>query len=271
MEKNLKKRKHQEYWTHAPYQMKSKIQRLTPSSSTKCNSSSFSLLPGSSNISKICVKEPRPLLSSGPTKCFPPPTTACDNITDITALQDHQLKSKLLAEDSQEQHAIPGLHKTPVLTNDIGTSTEEIIFNKLDQTLLIDHSTYFHLLIDNNVSNLKIEPGVSFLAYCNNMDYHDTTIPIIIPKGYYLGSRGQFHLNEEICELNCTICKQEIIDCSPQGIGFRNCTVQVKYRDTDRKTNCFSFDVNGDTFAFTKFSQPGHVRYFYVRFEVNTL
>ena len=224
-------------------------------------------------IQKMCDTNSQ-LKPPSPMKCLPRQTATCDdvpNITDIRVSHDDHIESNSLTEESQEQHTTPAQYKAPVTTDDKNTITEETVFNKLDQTLLIDSSAYFYLPIDSSVSNLKLEPGVSFLAYCNNMDYHDTTIPVIVPKGYYLDSRGQFHLNEEICELNCNICKREIIDSSPQGIGFRNCTVQVKYRDTDRKSNCFSFVVNGDNFAFAKLSQPGHIRYHYVRFQVNAL
>ncbi|KAI6658367.1 hypothetical protein LOD99_11056 [Oopsacas minuta] len=145
---------------------------------------------------------------------------------------------------------------------------KDSIFNKLNRTLLIDPSKYFKLKIDYNTNMLNLQPGVSFLAYCTNMEYHDTIIPVIIPKGYYTDSNGQFTLNEEVCELYCNVCKQIIMDDNPQGIGFRNCRVQVKYRDTNRVSDTFSFDVNEKTFAFSKFSQTGHVKYFYVRFHV---
>ena len=165
----------------------------------------------------------------------------------------------------------PMISVKPVITNDIDTITEETIFNKLDQTLLIDPSTYFNLPIDNNVSDLRLEPGVSFLAYCNNMDYHDTTIPVIIPKGYYLDSRGQFTLNEEVWELKCPKCKQPIQGNNPQGIGFSKCNAEVKYRDVNEETGSFNFQVDMSTFTFTQLSRPGQIKFNFVKFIVNIL
>ena len=290
---------HQDFWKHAPYSKKTKFPPLMSSLGNRSDNSMFSWLPNSISLkattecnqysmkgaerggigyidkSKMCIKKSQPS-KPGPMKCFFPFSSAfvvdaeLPNTADTAVTRANGLEYNSPTEESQE-HTAPLQCNTTVIPDYTDTITEETIFNKLDQTLLIDPSTYFYLPIDSNVSSVRLEPGVSFLAYCNNMDYHDTIIPVVIPKGYYLDSRGQFTLNEEICELNCTVCKQEIIDSSPQGVGFRNCSVQVKYRDTDRKSNCFSFEVDGDNFAFAKLSQPGHVRYFYVRFQVNAL
>ena len=232
-----KRSEYQYYWRNTPHTMKSKNPCLTSSSGNN-----------------VII-----------------PFADVPNITDTTVTSDYYLENNSMTEEFQEQHTSPLQYDSPVIPSSIDMFTEESIFNNLDQTLLIDPSTYFYLPIDSSVSNLRLDSGVSFLSYCNNKDYHGTIIPVIIPKGYYLHYSGQFKLNEEICELNCPVCKQEIIDCSSQAIGFRNCTVQVKYRDTDGKTNSCTFDVNSDNFAFAKLSQLGHIRYYFVRFQVNAL
>ena len=195
-----------------------------------------------------------------------------DDDDDDVSIKEKPSTSLQVGVDHRSKFGqFPMISVKPVITNDIDTITEETIFNKLDQTLLIDPSTYFNLPIDNNVSDLRLEPGVSFLAYCNNMDYHDTTIPVIIPKGYYLDSRGQFTLNEEVWELKCPKCKQAIQGNNPQGIGFSKCNVKVKYRDVNEETGSFNFQVDMSTFAFTQLSRPGQIKFNFVKFIVNIL
>ena len=236
-----------------------------PDQTLLIDSSAYFHLPIDSSVSKSQPIPPSPM------ECFPQQTATCDdvpNTTDIRVSHDDHIESNSLTKESQEQRATPAHYKAPVTTDDKNTITEETVFNKLDQTLLIDSSAYFYLPIDSSVSNLKLEPGVSFLAYCNNMDYHDTTIPVIVPKGYYLDSRGQFTLNEEVWELACPKCKQPIQGNNPQGIGFSKCTVDVKYRDVNGERGSFNFQVDMSTFAFTQLNRPGHIKYSFVKFTV---
>ena len=194
-----------------------------------------------------------------------------DDEDDDVSIKEKPSNSLQVEVNHQLQLGRFPITSKPVITSDIEMITEETIFNKLDQTLLIDLSTYFNLPIDNNVSDLRLEPGVSFLAYCNNMDYHDTTIPVIIPKGYYLDSGGQFTLNEEVWELKCPKCKQAIQGNNPQGIGFSKCNVKVKYRDANEETGSFNFQVDMSTFTFTQLSRPGQIKFNFVKFIVNIL
>ena len=148
------------------------------------------------------------------------------------------------------------------------TDIESSIFDKLDQTLLTNPSNYYYLKVHDRVDNIDIQPGVNFLAYCSNLEFHDGFIPVIIPKGYYTNYNGQFTLNEELWELVCPKCKQPISGNNPQGIGFRQCNVRVKYRDVNRVTGAFTLNVPNDSFAFAKISQSGNVRYHYVKFQI---
>ena len=199
---------------------------------------------------------------------------ARDNQTEYSNDEDNDVVTKqpsnsLLVGVNHPQQ-FPTISEKPVITNYIEMITETI-FNNLDQTLLIDHSTYFRLTIDSSVSNLRLEPGVSFLAYCNNMDYHDTITPVIIPKGYYLDSRGQFTLNEEVWELNCPDCKQTIQGNNSQGIGFYKCKVEIKYRDVNGESGSFNFPVDMNTFAFTQLNQPGQIKFNFVKLIVHII
>ena len=44
--------------------------------------------------------------------------------------------------------------------------------------------------------------------------------------------------------------------------------MSIKYRNTDGEVDQFTLTVGEDEFAFAKFSQPGDVKYFYVRFNL---
>ena len=154
----------------------------------------------------------------------------------------------------------------PQNTDDnIDSWVETNIFKSLDQTLITNASSYVRLNV--GALNSPIQSGVSFLAYCTNWDIHDKVLATIIPK-QYLESEGQFTLNEEVSELYCPVCKQNISENNSVGIGFRACTVSIKYRNTDGEVGQFTWTVGKDEFAFAKFSQPGNVKYFYVRFNL---
>ena len=142
---------------------------------------------------------------------------------------------------------------------------ETNIFKSLDHTLITKPSSYLRLNV--GALNIPIQSGVSFLAYCTNIEIHDEIFSTVIPK-QYLESEGQFSLNEEVSELYCPVCKQNISENNSVGIGFRACTVSIKYRNTDGKVDQFTLTVDRDEFAFAKFSQPGNVKYFYVRFNL---
>ena len=196
-------------------------------------------------------------------------TEISDDEDDYAIKKQKQSNSRVARVNHQPQ--FPTISVKPVIPDYTDTITEETIFNKLDQTLLIDPSTYFYLPIDSNVNSVRLEPGVSFLAYCNNMDYHDTTIPVVIPKGYYLDSRGQFTLNEEVWELTCPKCKQTIQGNNLQGIGFSKCNVETKYRDVNGERGSSNFQVDMITFAFTQLSQPGQIKFKFVKFIVHII
>ena len=141
------------------------------------------------------------------------------------------------------------------------------IFQQLDRTLIVKLSSLITL---KPPSNVGISPGATFLAYCANTRIHDNVIPILIPKGFYPNSHGQFTLNEEVNELECPICRQMISNNNPVGIGFRDCVVTIKYRDTDGKADQFKLKSDKDTFAFAKFLQPGCVKYHFIKFIIDS-
>ena len=146
---------------------------------------------------------------------------------------------------------------------------EKTIFAKFDQTNLTISSTYYSLpLINSSVDNMNIQSGVNFLAYCCSLEFHDAITPVIIPKGYYTDSNGQFTLTEELWELICPNCKQPISGNNVQGIGFRQCNVQVKYRYVDGVTGEIELNVDERNFSFAKLSPPGSVRYHFVKFQI---
>ena len=151
-------------------------------------------------------------------------------------------------------------------------SIENTVFDRLDQTLLTNTSNYYFLEVsdNNNVDNMNIQSGVNFLAYCCNLEFHDAITPVIIPKGYYTDSNGQFTLTEELWELICPKCKQPISGNNVQGIGFRQCNVRVKYRYVDGVTDAIELDVDESNFSFAKLSPPGSVRYHFVKFQIKT-
>lgn len=160
-------------------------------------------------------------------------------------------------------------HKIQVQPQDTDDNTqswvETNIFKPLDQTLMTKPSSYVRLNVVT--TDTPIQSGVSFLALCTNVEIHDRVFSTLIPK-QYLESEGQFTLNEEVSELYCPVCKQSISEYNSVGIGFRACTVSIKYRNTDGEFDQFTLTVGEDEFAFAKFSQPGDVKYFYVRFNL---
>ena len=157
----------------------------------------------------------------------------------------------------------------PSIYRDIHDYIEKTIFANFYQTNLTISSTYYSLpLIDNSVNNMNIQSGVNFLAYCCSLEFYDRIIPVIIPKGYYTDSNGQFTLTEELWELICPKCKQPISGNNVQGIGFRQCNVRVKYRYVDGVTGEIELNVDESNFSFAKLSPPGSVRYHFVKFQI---
>ena len=159
----------------------------------------------------------------------------------------------------------------PSSFRDIHDYVEETIFSKFDQTNLTNSLNYYSLPLNDNLNTMDTQSGVNFLAYCNNLDFHDRIIAVIIPKGYYTDSGGQFTLNEELWELICPKCKQAISGNNVQGIGFNQCSVRVKYRFVDGVIGEVELKVDEGNFAFAKLSPPGNVRYFYVKFRIEIL
>ena len=143
---------------------------------------------------------------------------------------------------------------------------DQHIFQQLDQTVIINPSSFIRL---NFPQNIFIPPGATFLAHCSDLKFHEKVIPILVSKGFYPNSHGQFTLNEEVNELYCPTCKQRISNNNPVGIGFRDCVVTIKYRDTEGKADQFNLTSDKDTFAFAKFSQHGNVKYNFIKFNVD--
>ena len=156
------------------------------------------------------------------------------------------------------------------LPSDVYDYIENKIFARLDQTNLTNPSDYCTLLfgidIDNNT--MDIQPGINFLAYCNNLNFHDKIVAVVIPKGYYTDSNCQFTVNEELWELICPKCKQPISGNNLQGIGFSQCSVRIKYRLVDGVNDEIALKASYNEFSFAKLSPPGNVRYFYVKFQM---
>ena len=154
--------------------------------------------------------------------------------------------------------------------SDVYDYIEYKIFARLDQTNLTNPSDYCTLLfgidIDNNT--MDIQPGINFLAYCNNLNFHDKIAAVVIPKGYYTDSNCQFTVNEELWELICPKCKQPISGNNLQGIGFSQCCVRIKYRLVDGVNDEIALKASNNEFSFAKLSPPGNVRYFYVKFQM---
>ena len=169
-------------------------------------------------------------------------------------------------ETAPEEDTSPNLVNVQPI-NTISSWIDLHIFQKLDQTLITELSSFIRLQLPTTIS---IPPGATFLAYCSNI-IHDRIIPILIPKGFYPNSHGQFTLNEEVNELHCPFCKQRISNNNPVGIGFRDCIATIKYRDTDGRADQFYLKSDMNTFAFAKFSQPGCVRYYFVKFNVDNI
>ena len=164
----------------------------------------------------------------------------------------------------------PVIAESPIKNSEIFIDIESSLFNKLDQTVLTNPSNYYYLKLDESFNELNVQPGVSFLAYCNSTEFHESILPtpVVISKGFYTDSNGLFTLNEELWELICPKCKQPISGNNAQGIGFRQCSVQIKYRDVNRVTGAFMVTAPNNIFAFAKISQSGNVRYNYVKFQL---
>ena len=197
-----------------------------------------------------------------------------DKITDANTTwpdkgpydDENPIIDAILPRQADNVPVLPALHQ-PMLTN--SSYIRDYIFKEFDATLLTSPSKYHTLSLDGNARALNILPGASFIACCSNVNYHDSITPVIINKGFYPDSNGLFTLNEEVSE--CGICKQIISDQNSIGIGFTNCKVVIKYRDTRQVADTFSLEAGRDVFKFAKFSLDGDTKFYFVKFNIDKL